>query len=191
MSKQYNKENSAKMERLYLKYRMVMLAEAYNILYDNSEAEDAVQQAFMKLTRCIDRIQEDNPGMTCNFLKVVTRNVAKDIYKKRIYLNADEDTIERTTDNKLYHLTETSQVVINKDSFDKVMKAIMSLPDIYRDVLLIEKVYGYPREESMKILNANYETLKKRLTRAKSKLLDALREEGIEDGPEDYRRVVR
>jgi len=183
--KQYSSEESAKLARLYEKYKYVMQHEAYHILFDMNDVEDAVQQAFYKISKCLDRIEEDNPAMTCNFLKVVTRNVAKDIYKKKIYLNTEDDMAEKVDDAKLHHTAGVSQIVISKDSTEKIIKAIMSLPDIYRDVLLVEKVYGYSREDSMKILNASYETLKKRLTRAKAKLLEALREEGFDDGRED------
>ena len=187
----YNKEDSDKLERMYKKYKMVMLSEAYNILYDSSEAEDAVQQAFLKLTACVDRIKDEEPGMTCNFLKVVVRNIARDLYRKRIYLNSEDDEVEKVADMKRYHNTETSQVVINKDAVKTIIDAIMGLPEIYRDVLMIEKIYGYSREESMKILNANYETIKKRLTRAKAKLIEALEKEGIDIGREEYRKIVR
>ena len=191
MYKPDNNENSDKLEKMYNKYKMIMLAEAYNILFDSSEAEDAVQQAFLKLTTCADKIRDDEPGMTCNFLKVVVRNVAKDLYRKRLYLNSEDDVVEKVMDKKRYRTTETSQVVVNKDSVNIIINAIMKLPDIYRDVLLIEKVYGYSREESMKILNVNYETIKKRLTRAKAKLIDALKEEGIDVGRDEYRKIIR
>ncbi|MBQ9314583.1 MAG: RNA polymerase sigma factor [Clostridia bacterium] len=188
MYKQYSSEDAQKLSRLYDKYRYIMQREAYNILYDTGEAEDAVQQAFFKISKCLDRIQEDNPAMTCNFLKVVTRNVAKDIYKKKLYLNAEEDAAEFIDDSKVHITRGVSSMVISKDSTERIVKAILGLPDIYRDVLLLEKVYGYSRERTMKILNANYETVKKRLTRAKAKLLEVLREEGLDDGRENGRR---
>lgn len=188
MSERYSSENAEKLARLYEKYRYAMLKEAYNILYDSIEAEDAVQQAFVKISKCLERISEDEPAMTCNFLKVVVRNIAKDIYKKKIYLNPEEDAGGLVADMKSKGTHGVSQLVISKDSTERIVKAILSLPDIYRDVLLLEKVYGYSREQSMEILNTNYETLKKRLTRAKVKLLEVLREEGLDDGREIGRR---
>ena len=43
----------------------------------------------------------------------------------------------------------------------------------------------------MKILNTNYETLKKRMTRAKTKLLEALKKEELNDGREDIRKNAK
>lgn len=191
LKKCYDKEKSAKLERLYYKYRLIMLSEAYNILFDSNEAEDAVQQAFLRISDFVEKIKEDDPAMTCNFLKVVTRNVAKDLYKKRTFVGTEEDIATKLEDNRPSRPAETSQIVIHKDSFNRIVDAIMNLPEIYRDVLLVEKVYGYSREDSMKILNENYETLKKRLTRAKIKLLEILKEEGLNDGRENCGKNAR
>ena len=46
---QYDDERAAKAERLYKKYEKVLLGEAYSILRDNGDAEDAVQQVFIKI----------------------------------------------------------------------------------------------------------------------------------------------
>ena len=182
MGKCNNTEDADKLERLYNKYRYIMQREAYYILNDTGEAEDAVQQSFVKIAKCLEKIQEDQPAMTCNFLKVVTRNVAKDMCKKKVYLNSEEDLAEKLEDAKTHRSKGVATLVISKDATERIMKAIMSLPEIYRDVLLLEKVHGISRERSMEILNANYETIKKRLTRAKAKLLEILREEDLSDG---------
>ena len=55
---QYDDERAAKAERLYNKYEKVLLGEAYSILRDNGDAEDAVQQVFIKIRFCIDKIKE-------------------------------------------------------------------------------------------------------------------------------------
>lgn len=185
-----NKDLS-KLERIYEKYKRIMYKEAYTILKDVDDTEDAVQQAFVRIVNCIDRIKEEEAGMTCNFLKIVVRNVAKDIYKKRLYLNTKEDTIDSLEEVLSSDCKEVTDIVIDKESVSRIAKEIENLPEIYRDVLLLEKVYGYSREDSMRILGANYETLKKRLTRAKTKLLEALRKEELNDGREDIRKNVK
>ena len=44
-----NEDNRLKAERLYEQYRYLMFSEAYEILQDKSLAEDAVQQAIIKI----------------------------------------------------------------------------------------------------------------------------------------------
>ena len=181
MLKHYSSEEANQVARLYNKYKYIMQREAYYILFDTSEAEDAVQQAFIKIANSLDKIDEDQPAMTCSFLKIVTRNVAKDMYRKKMYLRSDEDASGKVVDRNLNTTSGVSKVVISKDATERIMNAIMNLPEIYRDVLIVERLQGFSREESTKILNSNYETVKKRLTRARAKLQEALREEESED----------
>lgn len=184
-------ENETKLERIYEKYKNIMYREAYTILHDSHDAEDALQQAFLKLMPCIDRVREDEPGMTCNFLKMVIRNVAKDLYNKRIYLNNTEDTIDIIEDDVTDVGMEVADIVISKETVSRIAQEIENLPEKYRDVLILEKVFGYSREETMVLLNQNYEALKKRMTRAKKKLLEALRKEELDDGRQDIRKNAR
>ena len=182
MRKSVNETNYARLERIYEKYRAIMYREAYNILHDVNDAEDAVQQSFLKLINYMDRIKEEEAGMTCNFLKIVVRNIAIDIYKKRLYLNNREDAVDILDETTTGYSAEVSDLVIDRESVERISKQIEKLPEIYRDVLLLEKVYGYSREETIKILGTNYETIKKRMTRGKNKLLEALKKEGLNNG---------
>lgn len=62
-----SKESISKMERLYATYKTAMYKEALLILRDPNDAEDVIQQSFMKLIPYTENITEDKPGMTCNF----------------------------------------------------------------------------------------------------------------------------
>ena len=48
-------EEKDKFERLYLKYRDLMFYIANKILQNKQDAEDAVQNTFMKITKYIDK----------------------------------------------------------------------------------------------------------------------------------------
>lgn len=176
------KINSLKLERLYLDYRSLMYKEAKKILHNQYDAEDAVQSAFVKLTNCADRITDEMPAMTYNFMKVVARNVALDIHKKKLYLNKYENTYENVEQELADVNQELSDIVIDKCSVERIIEQIKKLPDNYRDLIILEKVYGYTREETMALFGVNYETVKKRMTRAKTKLLEALKKEDLNDG---------
>ncbi len=193
MFKSKDKKDLSKLEKLYWSYKNIMYNEAYNILHDTQEAEDAVQQAFTRITGFVDKIVDEEPAMTCKFLKIVVRNVAKDIYKKRLYLNNQEDIFEifETDDTPNVSNKEVTDIVIDKESSNKIANEINNLPEIYRDIILLERIYGYSREQTMALLNVNYETLKKRMTRAKNKLLGALGKEVQDDGKKDVRKNNR
>lgn len=66
------------------------------------------------------------------------------------------------------------------DSIDThvIAQAIEQLPDIYRDVLILKYVHQYKDAEIGEILGISSVTARKRLQRAKEKLMLILREEG-------------
>ncbi len=174
---------SRKVEILYDKYKNLMYKEAYRILADAGLAEDAIHQSFIKIIRNLDKIDLKDESRTRNFLVIICRNTAIDIYKKRLYLNNNSDSInyeiDDEVDDNMINYVEPSKIVIDRETVNKVAEAIENLPEIYRDVILLEKLYGYTKEEIADLLGVNYETIKKRSIRARKILLKALETEGL------------
>lgn len=172
---------SRKIERLYDKYKSIMFTEANYILKDTCLAEDAVQQSFMKIMNNTDKIDERNEGKTRNFLVIICRHAALDLYKKRLYLNRNADFLNFEFDDEeeecLIDFVEPSQVVIDKETVAKVAEYIENLPPIYRDVLLLEKLHNNTKEEIAELLGISYETVRKRSLRARKMLAEALERE--------------
>ena len=53
-------ENTAqKVERLYQKYKNLMYHEAFQILKDHAQAEDAIHQSFVKIMANLDKVDEN------------------------------------------------------------------------------------------------------------------------------------
>lgn len=179
-----NADDMSVLEFLYTKYKRLMMREALLILRNKDDAEDAVQLACLKMLPHLKEINFKESGMICNFIKIVVRNAAIDTYRKKIYLNTKEDFIDSLSEHKLDEYGSISDLVIEKESIKRIDEAINKLPDKYREIILLEKVMCYSREDTMKMLGESYETLKKRMTRAKSKLLEILKEEGLNDGRE-------
>ena len=189
MVSKMNKENISKMERLYTTYKTAMFKEALLILRDPNDAEDVIQQSFLRLIPYISDILEDKPGMTCNFLKMVVRNLSRDFLKKRMYLNSNEDSIDMLEDEQKFLTRCTIDVVVEREAISRITEAIENLPPKLRDVVLLEKVFGYSRKETIKLLNCNYETLKKRMTRARAQLLKKLKESNLNEDSKNINEV--
>ena len=159
-------KTSIKIERLYDKYKFLMYKEANRILKDTCLAEDAVQQSFIKVMKNIDKIDENNEPKTRNFLVIICRHVALDLYKKRLYLNKNSEYLNFEINGEDEEIAidyyEPSQLLIDKETVSKVAEHIYKLPPIYRDVLLLEKVHGNSKEEIAELLGISYETVRKR-----------------------------
>lgn len=169
-------------EKLYNKHKTMMYKEAYRILKDNPLAEDAVHQSFVKIMKNHKNIDFKDGNKTRNLLLIIARNTAIDIYKSRLYLNQNSNSLDfelNENDDAPVDYVEPSKVVIDKETINIVVKAIENLPEIYRDVLLLEKVHGNTKEEIAELLNISYETTKKRSLRARKMLAEALEREEL------------
>lgn len=168
-----------KIENLYNQYSKLMKLEAYKVLNDHALAEDAVHQAFIKIMNNMEKINHNNEAKTRNFLVIVCRNTAIDILNNRTYLNQKSESIdfENTDDDTIVDSSEPCGVLIDRENVKRLAKLIEKLPPIYRDVLLLEKLYHHTKEEIAQILNINYETVRKRSLRARNMLINELRKE--------------
>ena len=94
------------------------------------------------------------------------------IFIKRDY------SIDEEEDNSPIDYKEPLKVVIDKETVKKVADFIEKLPPIYRDVLLLEKLHNYTKEEIADLLSISYETVRKRSLRARKMLMQELSKEG-------------
>ena len=77
-----NPEEESKFEVLYKEYRSTMYNHAYGILKDKYLAEDAVHNAFLKLTKNLEKVNEIKCKETRNYLVILVRGAAIDFYNQ-------------------------------------------------------------------------------------------------------------
>lgn len=162
-----NEDDMEKGMHLYYKYRKLMYKTAYNILHDKQLAEDALQESFEKIIKNLHKIDEENCPRTRSYLVIIIRNVALDMAKKKMPLNFSDDEVLEIADTD-----EPLDIVLRRETALELREAIEELKPIYRDVLIMREAYGYSRQEIADLLNINVETVKKRLTRAKQKVVE-------------------
>ena len=63
-----SEENKRKFVVLYEKYRYLLMKVAYDVLGDNYLAEDAVHEAFIKVTKNMEKIGDVNSQETKRYL---------------------------------------------------------------------------------------------------------------------------
>ena len=177
-----NNDDRLKVERLYFEYRKLMYKEAYDILQDRFLAEDAIHESFIRIINNLHKIDEINRPSTRSFLVIICRNVAKDIYKSKSKLNKVSDIEEYFSTEASNISSNPPDIVITRETLSKISEAIEKLNPIYRDVFLMRRVYGFSREEIANIFGISVETVKKRLVRAKVKIVEYIGEEELKSG---------
>jgi len=135
------------------------------IVNDETEAEDVMQEAFLKALQKINTYRgEVSFGA---WLKKIVVNRSLDVLKKRkVYF---EEINERKHDSEDYKM-EVKEV-----DMEALKKAIQSLPEGYRVVLSLYLIEGYDHEEISSILGISNSASRTQYMRAKNKLRDILK----------------
>ena len=173
-----NFSDRLKIERLYMCYRNLMYKEALEIVQNSHSAEDAVSESFVRIIKNLHKIDEQNRPKTRSFLVIICRNVAKNMYNEKIYLNNRVDVCEEELQEENEKFSDSLETLIRKETLSEIAGTVKKLDPIYRDVFLLKNVHGLSRAEISAIFGISEEAVKKRLVRAKSKILKELEKRG-------------
>ena len=155
-----------KFEILYREYRNLMYRITFGILHNQEDAEDAVHQAFVSILEHLNKISNPTDSSAKSFCATCARNKALDIYRKN--------------QHNEYIGFDQLQISVESDFPDGSLEAaIAALPDLYKDVILLRYDNGFSVQEIAEILNIEPGAVRKRITRAKSKLEEYLIREGF------------
>ena len=148
----------AKFTRLYNKYRGLMFHIAMSILHDEKDSEDTVHQAFLTIIENLDMINEFDKSKTKAFISVITEHKAIDLYRDNAKHSA-EDIDELGLSVNTEYEVESS-----------LTAAMLSIPERYRNVLLLRFDSGYSTKEIAQILKIKQDSVNKLIWRAKEAL---------------------
>ena len=165
------KRNNRKAQlQLYNQYCDGMYCVAKRFVNDSMEAEDIVQEAFIKAFSKLHQYKEE---------------VTFGAWLKRIVINKSIDLL-KSKKQRLIELEEVHLKVVDtpKDDewlvsdsidIDMVKNAINQLPDKYRYVVMLYLVEGYDHQEISQILSISEVASRTQLSRGKVKLQELLK----------------
>ena len=155
---------------IYKQYSKAMFNTSFRILKDSAEAEDVVQEGFLK---AFQNIETYSGSVSFGaWLKKIIINASLDSWRKRKleFENIDDIKVQFFEDDTINDEYEIEYKV------EQVKLAIASLPDGYRIVLSLYLLEGYDHDEISEILGITASTSRSQLVRARKKLLDLLTE---------------
>lgn len=176
-------------EDMFLSYRKQMVTFAVTILGNEDDAQDAVGDVFLRIAqKNWDVVRGiDNETDLRNYLLKATKNTSLNKIKGKKKENVSLDTIIEYDMDGIEDLSDDTflEVICNKFEYDKVVQAIRSLNEKYRDVMYCHYVMKMTVPETAKSLNQKLSTTKQQLVRGKKMLLSLLGKKGVEkDGNE-------
>ena len=169
-------EERSKFEIIYNNYRNLMFFVAKNILNNDSDAEDAVHDAFLKIIKILEKIEDPECHKTKNLVVIITKRVAIDILRAKTRHETIPDS-EGLFDNILRDEASVRAMETVEETID-IAHAISKLPDRYREVIFLRFYNDYSNREIAEILNISEANVRKLLERARNKLSSLLGEDG-------------
>lgn len=153
--------------QLFELYAGKMLTVCLRYATDTSEAEDMLQEGFIRIFSYIHQFKFE--GSFEGWLRrIIVNSALKQLQKKRINFKEITDHDEAAPRLEPYAYANLGEV--------ELMKLINSLPDGYRVVFNLSVIEGYSHEEIAQLLNVQPSTSRSQLVKARKMLQNQISE---------------
>lgn len=160
--------NQKAYEILYKKYYRVLFGIALRYSRTTFEAEDILQESFIKIFKKIDTYKPD--GSFEGWIKRIVQNTAINNYRSNLKFNSNidiaipENDIHDESINNVFDSLETKEI----------LQLLNQLPEGYRVVINLFCIDGYSHKEIADMLNISIGTSKSQLFKAKEYLKQSI-----------------
>lgn len=161
---------------LYNRYCGAMLAIAMRYCDNRTEAEDALQDAFVNIFKRVVDFEGRREGSLTTWIKTIVINSALSLNRKNRKHNFTEDVTEMRIADDGHQMDDLSEESAEKK--ERILKAVQDLPSGYRAVFNLYVMEGYSHKEIAEILDVTENTSKSQLSKARKYLKVQL---GIKD----------
>lgn len=177
---QYSEEKKKEIfNKEFLPHLDAMYNFAYRLTFEEDDAKDLVQDAFMKSYRFVESFQEGTNAKAWLF-RILKNSFINDFRKKskepskvdyqevESFYNSDDVNKSITTDLRVESLKGMMG--------DEVSNALNALDEDFRTVIILCDLNGFKYDEMAKILDIPIGTVRSRLHRARNLLREKLKE---------------
>lgn len=168
-----SQEEQEKFVEIYEQYRHFMWYLANQKLQDEHLAEDAVQEAFLALTRHLDKVDDVHSPQTKKFLATIVRSKAVDILRKT---RPEEELWDYLAEDK--GSADILDQYLTKENYNHLVSCILELDDSYRVIFEYKYIYQMGDAQIADILGISAKNVNVRYYRARKKLQEMIRKEG-------------
>lgn len=173
---------AAAQKELYEKYSAKMLAACYRYAHNREDAEDMLQEGFIKVFSQIHTFE--NRGALEGWIRRIMVHTCINILKKNKKFNESVDLIHA---NALQIREESIPSIIQAK---QVIECIRLLPIGYRTVLNLYAIEGFSHREIADMLDIEESTSRSQYTRAKAMLEEVLIKKNILHRPKEQHFIA-
>lgn len=163
-------------EPLVLKYQRTLFNTAYRFVGDAHEAEDLTQEIFVKVYGNLSSFAGRSRFFTwlyaiaLNHLRSRRRPLTR-------FLRSVTDVLR--FDTLVDRADSIDERVVRRETMSAVEEGIASLPELYREAVILRDVRQLSYREIAELLELNMESVKTRIHRGRALLSRALRQKGF------------
>ena len=169
--------DEAAFEEIVHRYSNRLMNFAYRFVFDMEEAEDIVQDTFLKVYQ--NRFAYKEIAKFSTWIYTITANLSKTILRKR--RNRKMFSFSRLGPNDKdmdFPSKERPALSHIEENFNErtIQKAMLKLPEHFRTTIILRDIQELSYEEISNIINAPLGTVKSRINRARLRLQKELQE---------------
>ena len=165
-------------EQLVKRYDRNVFRIANHITQNREDAEDVVQEAFLKAYSHLDRFQENSKFYTWLVRIAVNESLMKLRRRKTsktVSMDEDVETEEGSVPREIADWAPNPEQLYKQGELNEILsKTINGLPSSFRTVFVLRDVEGLSTEETAEMLELSVPAVKSRLLRARLQLRERL-----------------
>ena len=150
--------------RLYEHYRQLMYRTAFAILRSEKDAEDAVQESLLRISKNFLKISDLECPETRNYIVIIVRSCCIDALRKR----------RRMPECELDPMLPAPEY----DGENLLAQCMLRLPEKQRAVMILKFQYGFSTRETARALGLSVSAVEKLISRGREKLREIYESEG-------------
>ena len=151
---------------------------ARHITKNDQDAEDVLQDAFLKAYRKLDQFQGDSlfsTWLTRIAVNEALMRLRKGKKRKTVSLDESIDTGDGEVTREVADERETPEEALGREETRRLLEsAVDSLSETYRPVFVLRDVEGWSTEETAEMLDLSLSAVKSRLLRARLQIREKL-----------------
>lgn len=144
-------------EKLYKLYFVPVFRYTYLRVQDRHEAEDIVQEVFMKIYQSIKNYQDQGKDPLAYFF-TIARNKVIDFYRKKKNVSLDENLVvfEQMKDQR----NDPEELFEQNENVKALNLAIQSLNETQKEVVILKYINGFDNDQIAKILGKREDAIR-------------------------------
>lgn len=159
-------------EFLYKEYSQIMFKTAYSILHNQTDAEDAVHCAFVRIIGNLKIFSKYTCNENISYLVIVVRGIALDMLRK-------SKRTELLADGEISSDVDVEKAVETACDYETVLNNIKLLSPALKNVATLYFVNCLSEKEIAKLLDMNINTVRSSISRARAILKKRKEEQNI------------